>query len=90
MEPKTFPFHLLTLGGELLRGDITQLEVKTFEGSLGIMAGHEPLVAACPAGIIRIEQDDIWVRFKSEEFVLTVDGTSATIVTPAAKYAGQL
>jgi F-type H+-transporting ATPase subunit epsilon len=90
MENKTFPFRLLALGGEVLRGDITQLEVKTFEGSLGIMAGHEPLVAACPAGIIRIEQDETWVRFKAEEFVLTVDGKSATILTPAAKYAGQI
>jgi F-type H+-transporting ATPase subunit epsilon len=90
MENKTFPFRLLALGGEVLSGEITQLEVKTFEGSLGIMAGHEPLVAACPAGIIRIEQDETWVRFKAEEFVLTVDGKSATILTPFAKYAGQI
>jgi hypothetical protein len=47
-------------------------------------------VAACPAGIIRIEQDETWVRFKAEEFVLTVDGKSATILTPFAKYAGQI
>jgi F-type H+-transporting ATPase subunit epsilon len=90
MENKTFPFRILALGGEVLRGDVTQIEVKTFEGSLGVMAGHEPLVAACPAGIIRIEQDGGWVRFKAEAFILTVDGETATILTPAAKYAGQM
>lgn len=90
MENRTFPFRILSLGGEVISGEVTQIEVRTFEGSLGVMAGHEPLVAACPAGIIRIEQDGEWVRFKAEDFLLSVDGQVATIITAAAKYAGEL
>jgi F-type H+-transporting ATPase subunit epsilon len=90
MENKTFPFRILSLGGEVISGEVTQIEVRTFEGSLGVMAGHEPLVAACPAGIIRIEQDGEWVRFKADDFLLSADGKAATIITAAAKYAGEL
>jgi F0F1-type ATP synthase epsilon subunit len=84
----TFSFRILTPGGELVQGDITQIHVRSHLGSLGVMAKHEPLVAACPAGIIRIQQDGVWVRFKSEAFLLKMDGTSVTILTSFAQYHG--
>jgi hypothetical protein len=52
------------------------------------MAKHEPMVAACPAGIVRIQQDGVWVRFKAGTFILTTDGTKATVLTSHAQYAG--
>jgi F-type H+-transporting ATPase subunit epsilon len=88
MDAKTFPFRILTPAGIIISGDVTQIQVRSYEGGLGIMAGHAPLTAACPAGIIRIEQDGTWVRFKSDEFILTVDGETATILTSTAQYAG--
>ncbi len=84
----TFPFRILTPGGELIQGEITQIQVRSHTGSLGVMAKHEPLVAACPAGIIRIQQDGVWVRFKSEAFLLKTDGTAVTILTSFAQYHG--
>lgn len=84
----TFPFRILTPGGNVLDGEVTQVEVKSYVGSLGVMAGHEPLVAACPAGFIRIEQDGEWVRFKSDPFILTADGHTVTILTSDARYSG--
>ncbi|MCL1919943.1 MAG: F0F1 ATP synthase subunit epsilon [Kiritimatiellaeota bacterium] len=88
MTTKTFSFRILTPSGVTVSGDITQVQVMTYEGSIGIMAGHEPLTAACPAGIIRIEQHGAWVCFKSDEFILTVNRASATILTSTAQYAG--
>jgi F0F1-type ATP synthase epsilon subunit len=35
---------------------VTQVEVRTHVGALGVMGKHEPLVAVCPAGIVRIQQ----------------------------------
>ncbi len=84
----TFPFSILTPGGTIVSGDVTQVEVRTHVGALGVMAKHEPLVAVCPAGIVRIQQDGAWVRFKSEEFILTTDGEKATVLTSHAQYAG--
>ena len=84
----TFPFSILTPSGTIVSGEVTQIEVRSYVGSLGIMANHEPIVVACPAGVVRIEQDGAWVRFKTESCILTMDGEKATLLTPFAQYAG--
>lgn len=84
----TFPFSILTPGGMIVSGDVTQIEIRTYVGSLGVMAKHEPMVAACPAGVVRIQQDGVWVRFKIEAGLLTADGVKATVLTSHAQYAG--
>lgn len=84
----TFPFSILTPGGTIVSGDVTQVEVRTYVGALGVMARHEPMVAACPAGVVRIQQDGAWVHFKTEACILTTDGEKATLLTPFAKFAG--
>lgn len=84
----TFPFSILTPSGTIVSGDVTQIEVRTYIGSLGVLAKHEPIVAACPAGIVRIQQDGAWVHFKTEACLLTTDGTKATLLTPFAQFAG--
>ena len=75
----TFPFRILTPGGTIVGGDV---------GSLGVMARHAPMVAACPAGLVRIQQEGGWVAFKTDDAVLTTDGTQATLLTAHAQYAG--
>lgn len=87
-EATPFPFRILTPGGEVLGGEITQVEVRSYVGSLGLMAGHEPIVVACPAGTIRVEQDGAWVRFKSDPFILAADGRAVTVLTSDAQYSG--
>ena len=84
----TFPFSILTPGGTIVSGDVTQIELRTYAGSLGVMAGHAPMVAACPAGVVRIQQDGVWIRFKTAPCLLTTDGEKATVLTSHAKYAG--
>ena len=84
----TFPFSILTPGGTVVSGEVTQIEVRTYVGSLGVMAGHEPMVAACPAGVVRLQQDGVWVRFKADTGLLTVDREKVTLLTSQAQYAG--
>lgn len=84
----TFLFSILTPGGTIVSGEVTQVEVRSYVGSLGVMAGHAPMVAACPSGIVRIQQDGAWVRFKTESCLLTTDGTKAMVLTSHAQYAG--
>ena len=84
----TFPFSILTPSGLIVSGEVTQIEVRTYVGSLGVMAKHEPMVAACPAGVVRIQQDGVWVRFKIDAGLLTTDGVKATVLTLHAQYAG--
>ena len=84
----TFPFRILTPGGTIVGGDVTHEQERTQVGSLGVMARHAPMVAACPAGLVRIQQEGGWVAFKTDDAVLTTDGTQATLLTAHAQYAG--
>ena len=84
----TFPFRILTPGGTIVGGDVTHVQVRTQVGSLGVMARHAPMVAACPAGVVQIQQEGVWVEFKTDDAVLTTDGTRVTLLTAHAQYAG--
>ena len=83
----TFPFTIETPSGTFIEGDITSLEVTTYEGRLGVMARHEPLVAACPPGLLRICQEGEWVSFRASRALLVADGTAVKFLTAQAKLA---
>ncbi len=84
----TFPFSIITPSGQIVGGEVTQIQVRTYEGALGVMARHAPLVAACPPGLVRIQQEGVWVGFKTDECLLTTDGSRAVILTSHAQYSG--
>ncbi len=86
----TFPFRILTPGGTIVSGDVIHVQVRTQEGALGVMARHAPMVAACPAGRVRIQQEGVWVEFKTDEAVLAIDGAQAILLTAYAQYAGSV
>ena len=83
----TFPFSILTPSGVFIEGSVTAVEVTTYEGSLGVMANHEPMVAACPAGLMRICQEGEWVTFRTSRALLVADGTDVRLLTSVAKLA---
>ena len=66
---------------------ITSVEVSTDIGQLGIMARHEPIVAACPPGLIRICQGGEWITFRTSRAILVGDGTTVKLLTPLARLA---
>lgn len=82
-----FPFRIETPSGVFIEGRIAQLEVRTYVGSLGIMAKHEPIVAACPPGKIRILQDGEWTAFAVSRAILVSDGEKVKVMTSLAKLA---
>ena len=66
----------------------TEVEVSTAEGKLGVMARHEPMIAACPPGLMRIRQGGEWVTFRTSRAILVVDREGAvTLLTPLARLA---
>lgn len=83
-----FHFSIETPSGTFISGDdITEVEVLTFEGKLGIMARHEPIVAACPPGKMRICQDGEWTTFYADRSLLVSDGTQVKLLTAEAHLA---
>jgi len=81
----TYKLEILTPDTVVFSGDVYQLSARTFAGALGVMAGHEPLVAACPAGEVRVEVDGVWKKFQCANFVLTTDGKVARILATKAE-----
>ena len=85
---RTFPFSILTPSGLIVAGDVTQVQVRSHTGSLGVMARHAPMLVACPPGIVRIMQEGVWVGFRTDECLLAADGEKVTVLTPHAQYTG--
>jgi len=81
----TFPLKILTPEGEVTSADVTQISVRMYDGALGILAKHEPLLAACPQGTIRIQKDGAWTTYESDPFILNMDGTTVTILSTRAR-----
>jgi hypothetical protein len=46
------------------------------------------MVVACPAGVVRIQQEGVWIEFKTDDAILTTDGTQATLLTAHAQFSG--
>ena len=51
---RTFKFMVITPDKILFDGDVEQIIVRTTEGDVGILAGHENYVANLPAGVLKI------------------------------------
>ena len=76
-----FPLKILTPETDDLAMDVTQVSVRTYSGAMGIMAKHEPLLAACPQGIIRIQKDGEWATYESDPYIIRSDGITVTILS---------
>ena len=83
-----FHFSIETPSGIFIEGDdITSVEVTTDIGKLGIMARHEPIVAAYPPGLMRICQGGEWITFRTSRAILVGDGQKVKLLTPLARLA---
>ena len=80
-----FPLKILTPETDDLCMDVTQVSIRTYIGTMGVMAKHEPLLVACPQGIIRIQKDGTWENYESDTFIMSSDGITVTILSSGVK-----
>ncbi len=68
---KTFPLMVLTPEREFYSGQAVYVSVNTIAGSIGVMAGHVPMVSALDVGTLVIEPTEGTSRtaFHSEGFI---------------------
>jgi len=70
---------------EVWTGTASMVVARTTEGEIGILAGHEPLLAILSAGEVRItDPRGATVRAKADDGFLSVEHDTVTIV---ARYA---
>ncbi len=82
-----FPFSILTPAGALLNGNVVFVGVRSIEGALGVLAKHAPMVAACPPGVVRVQQEDGWKFFATSDVILSADGHKVVALAGRAEEA---
>ncbi|OIH98777.1 MULTISPECIES: F0F1 ATP synthase subunit epsilon [unclassified Curtobacterium] len=73
---------------EVWSGDTTMVVARTTEGQIGILAGHEPMLAILAQGQVRITRaDGSTVTVDAEDGFLSVEHDTVTIVARQAALA---
>lgn len=71
---------------ELWTGTASQVVARTTEGEIGILAGHEPILAVLASGEVRVTTTEgSVVTAKAEDGFLSVQNDTVTIVAGAAE-----
>ena len=72
---------LVSADAEVWTGEANLVVAKTVEGEIGIMAGHEPVLAILAEGQVRITQaDGTKVLANAQDGFLSMEGNQLTIV----------
>ena len=72
---------LVSADQEVWSGEARQIVARTTEGEIGILAGHEPLLAILAAGEVRVTllEGDV-ISANAEDGFLSVENNNVTIV----------
>ncbi len=70
---------------EVWSGTAAQITARTTEGEIGILPGHEPILAILGAGEVRVKTEgERWITANAEDGFLSV---ANDVVTVVARYA---
>jgi F-type H+-transporting ATPase subunit epsilon len=73
--------NLVSAEAEIWSGEASLVVAKTVEGEMGIMTGHEPVLAILAKGEVRItELDGTKVLANAQDGFLSMEGDELTIV----------
>ena len=86
-----FELKIVTPEKTFFSGETTQITVRTSGGDIGILAHHTSLVAALPAGPLKVKQEDGTFRAAAVSGgLLKVGGNKATILANAVEWADEI
>lgn len=67
-------------------GDAVQVSARTVEGEIGILAGHEPVLAILAPGQVRVTTDDgQQIVAQADDGFLSVENNTVTVVSRVAE-----
>jgi F-type H+-transporting ATPase subunit epsilon len=73
---------------EVWSGSARQIVARTIEGEIGILPGHEPILALLAPGEVRVSSTDgSAVRVRADDGFLSVENDRITIVSRVAERA---
>lgn len=84
--PATLTVNVVSADQEVWSGEVTLVVAKTVEGEIGLMAGHEPVLAILAAGEVRLHvQGGRTLIAKAEDGFLSCANNTVTIVAGQAE-----
>lgn len=84
-DAKRLSVSVVAADHEVWSGEATQIVARTTEGEIGILAGHEPILAVLAAGEVRITPvSGAVVTANAEDGFLSVQNDTVTIVAGQA------
>jgi F-type H+-transporting ATPase subunit epsilon len=84
-DAKSLAVSVVAADHEVWSGEAKQIVARTTEGEIGILAGHEPILAVLAAGEVRVTTlDGSVVTANAEDGFLSVQNDTVTIVAGAA------
>ena len=81
MADASFPLEFVTPTGGVQRIRCDGIVVALADGEAGILKGHAPMMAAIPAGIVRVRSGETEERYAVGEAFLQVSQKGAAIFT---------
>ena len=83
---KSLSISVVSADQQVWTGEATMVVAKTVEGEIGILVGHEPMLAILAVGDVRLTlADGSKVLAKAEDGFLSVDYDMVTIVARKAE-----
>ncbi|GAA4665878.1 F0F1 ATP synthase subunit epsilon [Frondihabitans cladoniiphilus] len=80
--------NVVSADQQIWAGEAVQVTARTTEGEIGILPGHEPLLAILASGQVRVRQGDgTIVEASAEDGFLSVENDTVTIVSRNAALA---
>lgn len=76
---------VVSADAEVWAGEAVQVVAKTVEGEIGILSGHEPLLAILAAGEVRVKSaDGSTITAQADDGFLSVENNVVTVVAREA------
>lgn len=86
MSDRSLRVSLVSADREVWTGEAELVVAKTVEGEIGVMAGHEPLLAVLAAGEVRVTTTDGQkIQANAEDGFLSVENDTVQIVAARAE-----
>ena len=80
--------ELVSADRKVWEGEASQVSARSVEGDLGILAGHQPLLAVLDEGEVRVHADGGWRSAQIDGGFLSVDHDRVTIIAESVDASG--
>ena len=87
---KSYKLKIITPEKTFYDGETEQIVVRTTDGDMGVLAGHENYVSDLPAGPFRVKIDGKYKTAAISGGVLKVSKEQTTILAMAAEWADEI